>query len=40
MPVISMFFGIIVQLFAFDNDRHKVPHIHKLDMGNFALRLI
>lgn len=28
MPVISMFFGIIVQLFAFDNDRHKVPHIH------------
>lgn len=28
MPVISMFFGIIVQLHFFDNDRHKLPHIH------------
>lgn len=28
MPVISMFYGIIVQLFFFDNDRHNLPHIH------------
>ena len=28
MPVISMFYGIIVQLFFFDNDRHNKPHIH------------
>lgn len=28
MPVISMFYGIIVQLFYFDNDRHNLPHIH------------
>ncbi|OGO35774.1 MAG: hypothetical protein A2147_07920 [Chloroflexi bacterium RBG_16_57_8] len=28
MPVISMFYGVIVQLFFFDTDRHKKPHIH------------
>ncbi|MGV8124048.1 MAG: DUF4160 domain-containing protein [Candidatus Xenobiia bacterium LiM19] len=28
MPVISMFYGIIVQLFFFDNDKHHQPHIH------------
>jgi len=28
MPVISMFYGIIIQLFFFDNDRHNKPHIH------------
>ena len=28
MPVISMFYGIIVQLFFFDNDKHNLPHIH------------
>ena len=28
MPVISMFYGIIVQIFFFDNDKHKLPHIH------------
>jgi len=28
MPVISMFYGIIVSLFFLDNRRHKRPHIH------------
>lgn len=28
MPIISMFYGIIVQLFFFDNDKHNNPHIH------------
>jgi hypothetical protein len=28
MPIISMFYGIIVRMFYFDNDRHKSPHIH------------
>ena len=23
-----MFYGIIVQIFFFDNDKHKLPHIH------------
>lgn len=28
MPVISMFYGIVIRLFHFDNARHKAPHIH------------
>lgn len=28
MPIISMFYGIIIQLFFFDNDKHQAPHIH------------
>ena len=28
MPVISMFYGIIVHLYFMDNRRHKQPHIH------------
>ena len=28
MPVISMFYGIIVSLYFLDNKRHKKPHLH------------
>jgi hypothetical protein len=28
MPVISMFYGIIVSMYFLDNKRHKLPHIH------------
>ena len=28
MPVISMFYGIIIQMFFFDNKEHHAPHIH------------
>ncbi|HTA26382.1 MAG TPA: DUF4160 domain-containing protein [Bacteroidia bacterium] len=28
MPVISMFYGIIVRLFFMDNKEHKLPNIH------------
>ena len=28
MPVISMFYGIIVSLYFIDRKRHKRPHIH------------
>jgi hypothetical protein len=28
MPTISMFYGIIVRMFFFDNKEHKLPHIH------------
>ena len=28
MPVISMFYGLIVHLYFADNRRHKKPHIH------------
>lgn len=28
MPTISMFYGIIVTMYYFDNNQHKQPHIH------------
>lgn len=28
MPVISMFYGIIVSMYFMDDKRHKRPHIH------------
>lgn len=28
MPVIAMFYGIIVSLYFMDNKRHQRPHIH------------
>lgn len=28
MPVVSMFYGIIVSLYFMDNKRHKKPHLH------------
>lgn len=28
MPVISMFYGVIVMMYYFDTDRHHLPHIH------------
>lgn len=28
MPVISMFYGLIIRMFFFDARQHHVPHIH------------
>ncbi len=28
MAVLAMFYGIIVSMYFFDNQRHKLPHIH------------
>jgi hypothetical protein len=28
MPIISMFYGIIVSLYFVDNKQHALPHIH------------
>ncbi len=28
MPTISMFYGIIVRMYFFDNQQHNTPHIH------------
>lgn len=28
MPVISMYYGIIVLMYYFDNRKHHTPHIH------------
>lgn len=36
MPTISMFYGIIIYLYFFDNERHKLPHIHARYQGQNA----
>jgi uncharacterized protein DUF4160 len=28
MPIISMFYGIIIRLYLLDNRAHHLPHIH------------
>jgi hypothetical protein len=28
MPILSMFYGIIIRMYYADNKRHHVPHIH------------
>ncbi len=28
MPAISMFYGIVVYMYFYDNERHHLPHIH------------
>lgn len=28
MPTISMFYGLIVRMYYFDNQQHNTPHIH------------
>ncbi|MBP6733410.1 MAG: DUF4160 domain-containing protein [Chromatiaceae bacterium] len=36
MPVISMFYGIIVMLYFFDDEQHNRPHIHVRYQGQEA----
>jgi len=28
MPILSMFYGIIIRMYFFDNKQHHMPHIH------------
>jgi hypothetical protein len=28
LPIISMFFGIIIRLYLIDNRQHNLPHVH------------
>ena len=28
MPIISMFYGIIIRIYLLDNKHHNLPHIH------------
>ena len=37
MPVISVFYGLIVRMFFFDDDRHHLPHIHVEYSGQEAV---
>ncbi len=37
MSVISMFYGIIISMYFFDNRQHKRPHIHVKYQGHEAV---
>lgn len=37
MPTISMFYGIIICLYFYDDERHKLPHIHAKYQGQEAV---
>lgn len=34
MPVVSMFYGIIIRMFYLDNKEHNLPHIH-IEYGDY-----
>lgn len=37
MPVISMFYGIVVAMYFLDKRRHETPHIHVKYQGEEAV---
>ena len=37
MPVISMFYGIVVLMYYFDNKKHRQPHVHVQYSGDEAV---
>ncbi len=37
MPIISMFYGIIVAMYFLDDKKHKMPHIHVKYQDNEAV---
>lgn len=40
MPTISMFFGIVIRMYFFDNKQHHAPHIHAEYQNQQAVYLI
>lgn len=37
MPILSMFYGIVVRMFSYDNDQHHLPHVHAEYSGHNAV---
>lgn len=37
MPTISMFYGILIRMFFFDTEKHKVPQVHAEFQGDVAV---
>ena len=37
MPVLSMFYGIVVRMYFFDDRQHHVPHLHAEYSGKRAV---
>lgn len=40
MPIISMFYGIVIRMFYRDNQQHHLPHIHAEYQGQVAVYAI
>ncbi|WP_250456331.1 DUF4160 domain-containing protein, partial [Caballeronia sp. ATUFL_M2_KS44] len=36
MPTISMFYGVVIYMYFYDNERHNFPHIHAKYRGQEA----
>jgi hypothetical protein len=37
MPILSVFYGIIIRMYFFDNEMHHLPHIHVEYQGSRAV---
>jgi hypothetical protein len=37
MPILSMFYGIVVRMYFFDDKQHHVPHVHAEYSGDQAV---
>ena len=37
MAAISMFYGLVIYLYQYDNTRHHIPHIHVKYQGEWAV---
>lgn len=40
MPIISMFYGIIIYMYALDTKQHNLPHLHVEYQGKEAVVVI
>jgi len=37
MPILSMFYGIVIRMYFFDDRQHHVPHVHAEYAGKRAV---
>ena len=37
MPILSMFYGIVIRMYYFDDRQHHVPHVHAEYAGERAV---
>ena len=37
MPILSMFYGIVIRMYFFDDKQHHMPHLHAEYAGNRAV---
>lgn len=40
MPILSIFYGIVVRMYFFDDKQHHVPHVHAEHSGDQAVFMI